>query len=49
MLNEPAAIPVRRWSSCCAPTSLEESGVHKEHVYGGLVLYERLQKVALYA
>jgi hypothetical protein len=27
----------------------QPDAVHEEHVYGGLVLYERLQKVVLYA
>src|SRR5258708_1227789 len=27
----------------------QSDAVHEEHVYGGLVLYERLQKVVLYA
>ena len=27
----------------------QSDAVHEEHVYGGLVLYERLQKIVLYA
>ena len=27
----------------------QPDAVHEEHVYGGLVLYERLQKIVLYA